>query len=160
MVEEVVGVDDVRAGGDVFDLKAREVKSIGWSAVGDSNGDLVGRYSQGRSSKEPRHAAFPVRRRTSREREREKWAVAGQCCTPTPPLIAQILAVLPVSAAEAERTFSKVTRTLTEVRATMGEERLEALVMCQTHRDLLPASEKVVDFFMKSGSGTRRAQLK
>ena len=70
----------------------------------------------------------------------------------------QILAVLPVSAAEAERTFSKVTRTLTEVRATMGEERLEALVMCQTHRDLLPATEKVADFFMKSS--TRRAQLK
>ncbi|XP_050709918.1 uncharacterized protein LOC126994673 [Eriocheir sinensis] len=79
---------------------------------------------------------------------------------PTIHRLLQILAVLPVSAAEAERTFSKVTRTLTEVRATMGEERLEALVMCQTHRDLLPASEKVVDFFMKSGSGTRRAQLK
>lgn len=69
----------------------------------------------------------------------------------------QILAVLPVSVAEAERTFSKVTRTLTAVRSTMGEERLEALIMCQAHRDLLPASADVVDFFARSGA--RRAKL-
>ena len=69
----------------------------------------------------------------------------------------QILAVLPVSVAEAERTFSKVTRTLSSVRSTMGEERLEALVMCQAHRDLLPASPDVVEYFARSGA--RRAKI-
>ncbi|XP_043219971.1 52 kDa repressor of the inhibitor of the protein kinase-like [Amphibalanus amphitrite] len=64
----------------------------------------------------------------------------------------RVLAVLPVSTAEAERTFSKVTRTLTALRASMREERLEALVLIQTHRDLLPDYGKVVDRFAAAGS--------
>ena len=71
--------------------------------------------------------------------------------------IHQVLAVLPVSAAEAERTFSKVEKTLTTLRAAMGEERLEALVLCQTHRDLLPDTADVARYFVQSGA--RRAKL-
>lgn len=69
----------------------------------------------------------------------------------------QVLAVLPVSSAEAERLFSKVERTLTALRATMSEERLEALIMCQVHRDSLPSTSEVIDFFRQSGA--RRANL-
>ena len=60
--------------------------------------------------------------------------------------------MLPVSTAEAERLFSKVDRTLTAVRATMSEERLEALIMCQVHRECLPPTQDVVDFFAVSGA--------
>ena len=63
----------------------------------------------------------------------------------------QILALLPVSTAEAERCFSKVTRTLTALRATMCEERLEALIMFQTHRNILPSTNEVLNYFSKSG---------
>ncbi|KAF0299721.1 repressor of the inhibitor of the protein kinase [Amphibalanus amphitrite] len=69
----------------------------------------------------------------------------------------RVLAVIPASTAEAERTFSKVTRTLTAVRASMSEERLEALVLLQAHRDLLPPTSAVVDRF--ASSGARRFQL-
>ena len=69
----------------------------------------------------------------------------------------QVLAVLPVSLAEAERLFSKVERTLTALRATMSEERLEALIMCQVHRDSLPSTSEVINFFRQSGA--RRANL-
>ena len=64
----------------------------------------------------------------------------------------EVLAVLPVTTAEAERLFSKVTRTLTALRATMGEDRLEALILCQAHRERLPATEAVVDRFATAGA--------
>ena len=66
--------------------------------------------------------------------------------------------MLPVSTADAERTFSKVQSTLSAVRSTMCEDRLEALVMCQTHRDILPSTEEIVSFF--STSGSRRLDFK
>ena len=62
----------------------------------------------------------------------------------------QVLAVLPVTTAEAERLFSKVTRTLTALCSTMAEDRLEALILIQVHRDRLPATEKLVDRFAAS----------
>ena len=56
----------------------------------------------------------------------------------------QILAVLPVSTAEAERTFSIVTKTLTAVRSSMSEKRLEALVLMEAHRDEIPSTELIL----------------
>ena len=76
--------------------------------------------------------------------------IARDCCF-------QILAVLPVSSAEAERLFSKVERTLTAIRATMAEERLEALIMCQAHRDSIPPTTDIINHFIMSGA--RRAKL-
>ena len=63
-----------------------------------------------------------------------------------------VLAVMPVSSAEAERVFSKVTGTLTPIRASMSEDRLEALVLMQAHRDRLPATEAVIEKFATCGA--------
>lgn len=60
-------------------------------------------------------------------------------------IILQLLATLPVTTAEAERVFSKVERTLTAIRASMEEERLEALL--QVHRADTPAIDEVIDRF-------------
>ena len=58
-----------------------------------------------------------------------------------------VLATLPVTTAEAERQFSKVSRTLTALRSTMSEERLEALVLIETYRCQLPATTEIVEKF-------------
>ena len=59
----------------------------------------------------------------------------------------KILTTLPVSTAEAEREFSKVNRTLTLLRSTMSEERLEALVLIETYRSQLPDTSTIVEKF-------------
>ena len=50
-------------------------------------------------------------------------------------LLLKVLATLPVSTASPERVFSKLERTLTAIRSNMAEERIEALVLLQAHRD-------------------------
>jgi len=59
-----------------------------------------------------------------------------------------------VSTAEPERIFSKVERTLTDVRSSMSEERLEALILLQAHRDRVLGidAETVVNRFAVAGS--------
>jgi hypothetical protein len=59
----------------------------------------------------------------------------------------KIFAILPVSSCEPERIFSKVERTMTATRASMSEERLEALILLQAHRESLPSTESVIDEF-------------
>ena len=66
-------------------------------------------------------------------------------------ILLSILAVLPVSTAETERMFSKVERTMTSLRSTMGEERLEALILLEAHRASLPATDEVIKYFGQSG---------
>jgi hypothetical protein len=61
-----------------------------------------------------------------------------------------ILATLPVTTAEAERVFSKVERTATAARAHMNEERLEAIVMLNTHRNRTPSVDAVVNRFAET----------
>ncbi len=56
----------------------------------------------------------------------------------------KILATLPVSTCEPERMFSKVDRTLTSIRSTMGEERLEGLLLMQAFRSELPETSEVI----------------
>ena len=63
-----------------------------------------------------------------------------------------LLATLPVSTCEVERMFSKVARTCSAVRRTMCEDRLEALVLLQAHRNGLPSTENVIDRYSKTGS--------
>ena len=60
------------------------------------------------------------------------------------------MSTLPVSTAEAERLFSKVPGTLSALRSSMNKDRLEALVLIQTHRDDLPSYEDVFNRFMQS----------
>lgn len=61
----------------------------------------------------------------------------------------RILATLPSTTAEPERVFSKVTKTLSAVRSSMSEERLEACVLLQVHRDMMPETSAVIDHFAK-----------
>ena len=58
-----------------------------------------------------------------------------------------ILTALPVTTAEPERLFSKLNSTLTAIRLTMSEERLEFLLLLQVHRARTPTSEKLIDSF-------------
>ena len=62
----------------------------------------------------------------------------------------QILATLPVTTAQPERVFSKVEKTASATRAAMNEDRLEALVMIQTHRDKTPTADDILDCFAAS----------
>ena len=59
----------------------------------------------------------------------------------------RILATLPSTTAEPERVFSKVTKTLSAVRYSMSEEQLEACVLLQVHRDMMPETSAVIDRF-------------
>ena len=62
----------------------------------------------------------------------------------------KILCVLPVSTAEPERFFSKLDKTLTCLRARMGEERLESLIMLQVHRNRTPSVDEVINTFCRN----------
>ena len=62
-------------------------------------------------------------------------------------VLLQLLATLPVTTAEAERVFSKMERTVTAIRASMEEERLESLILLQVHREDTPSIEAVIDRF-------------
>lgn len=66
---------------------------------------------------------------------------------PSVKALLQILATLPVVSVEAERLFSKMEKTLSAIRATMTEVRLEALLLLQVHRDLTPSPSAVIDRF-------------
>jgi hypothetical protein len=68
----------------------------------------------------------------------------------------EILATLPVTTAEPERVFSKVERTATAIR-NMDEERLEGLILLQTHLDKTPSIDNVLNKFAESSA--RRLQL-
>jgi len=73
-------------------------------------------------------------------------------------LLLQLLATLPITTAEAERVFSKVEKTATVIRASMEENRLEALLLLQVHCDLSPSVQEVIDKF--AATGARRLKLK
>ena len=64
----------------------------------------------------------------------------------------RVLATLPSSTAEPERVFSKVTKTLSAVRSTMTDDCLEACVLLQVHRDILPHTTDVIEHFAKNGA--------
>jgi len=73
-------------------------------------------------------------------------------------MLLNILTALPVTTAEPERLFSKLNSTLTAIRSTMSEERLESLLLLQVHRERTPTSEKLIDSFAALKS--RRLSLK
>ena len=83
----------------------------------------------------------------------EALTVCDNAVFPTVSSMLAILATLPVSTAESERTFLKVNLTLSAIRATMTEERLESLIHIQAHRNELPTTMDVVKRFL---DGTRR----
>ena len=54
---------------------------------------------------------------------------------------------LQISAAQAERVFSRAERTLTAIRCSMGEERLDSLILLQVHCNNTPSADEVVNLF-------------
>lgn len=52
-------------------------------------------------------------------------------------VLVRILLVVPVSSCEAERSFSALRRLKTWLRATMGQDRLNSLLVCNVHKDRL-----------------------
>jgi len=60
-----------------------------------------------------------------------------------------VLGTLPVTTCESERVFSKLQRTLTSIRSTMTEDRLEALLLLQCHREHCPTPDDVLSAFAK-----------
>ena len=67
-------------------------------------------------------------------------------------VLLQILATLPVTTAEAERMFPKLERTLTAIRSTMEEQRLEALLLIHIHRSDTPSIDDVIKQFSTTTS--------
>ena len=58
-----------------------------------------------------------------------------------------LFVTLPITSCEPERVFSKVQRTKTAIRSTMGTERLEALVIIPAHRSTLPLHQYIINTF-------------
>ena len=71
------------------------------------------------------------------------------CSTSFPAIssLLQIMATLPCTTAQAERIFSKTERTLTTIRSSMSEDRVESFVLLQVHRDNTPSADEVVTKF-------------
>ena len=62
-------------------------------------------------------------------------------------ILLKILTTLPVITAENERLFFKLNNTLSAIRSTMTEERLESLLLIQVHRDKTPSIERIIESF-------------
>lgn len=87
--------------------------------------------------------------------DRPKSAIAALDHTasfPNMAILLQILGTIPVTTAEAERCFSKLERTLTSIRTTMQETRLESLLMLQIHRSDTPSEDAVINRFAQSAA--------
>ena len=69
---------------------------------------------------------------------------------PNTRILLQLLATLTVTTAEAERLFSKMERTLTSIRSSMEEKRLEAILLLQAHRDSTPTISDIIDRFAET----------
>ena len=75
---------------------------------------------------------------------------ALNACSPSFPaisLLLQIVATLLCTTAQAERIFSETERTLTAIRSSMSEDRVESLVLLQVHRDNTPSADEVMTKF-------------
>jgi len=62
-----------------------------------------------------------------------------------------VLCTIPVTTAEAERFFSKIEKTVSATRTVMNEERVEAIVLLQVHRDRTPTIDSILDKYAASG---------
>ena len=76
------------------------------------------------------------------------------CCEYYPNIstLLQLLATLPVSTAEAERFFSSMERTLTTIRASMSESRLQDLLLLHVNRKHTPSIDQVIDKFAETSA--------
>jgi hypothetical protein len=67
-------------------------------------------------------------------------------------VVLKLLVTVPITTAEAERCFSKLERTLTCTRATMGEQRFESLMMLAIHLSDTPTIDEVINRFATTSS--------
>lgn len=76
-------------------------------------------------------------------------------------ILLKILSTLPVSTAEPERIFSKLAATLTSVRSTMSEDRLESVILIQAHRKHMIEiqNREIINRFINSGSRKLKLSL-
>ena len=68
----------------------------------------------------------------------------------------RILATLPVTSCECERSFSAIRRLKDYTRNTMVEERLNGLALMEIHQDIEPSVQQVID---KLSADSRRIEL-
>ena len=54
---------------------------------------------------------------------------------------------------DTERLFSKVQSTLTAIRATMTEQRMESHILSQVYRNMLPMTDEVLERYAKKDRG-------
>ena len=66
---------------------------------------------------------------------------------PVVSVLLSILAVIPVTSCTPERVFSKVKTTLTKIRSTMTESRLQDIILIQSNRGKLPTTEEILQRF-------------
>lgn len=67
----------------------------------------------------------------------------------------KILAILPVSTASAERSFSTLRRLKTYLRNSTSENRLVGLALLNIHRNICTTDDMVLDKFANSGRARR-----
>ena len=76
---------------------------------------------------------------------------AIDCCSasflPSIHALLRIFATIPVSTATAERSFSALKLLKSYLRATMSEQRISALALCDIHSDLDVKTESIIDRF-------------
>ena len=63
----------------------------------------------------------------------------------------KILATLPITSCECERSFSSMRRLKSCFRSTMGGDRLNGLSLMYVHREIVPDTEEVIDLFARLG---------
>ncbi|KAG0724734.1 repressor of the inhibitor of the protein kinase [Chionoecetes opilio] len=96
------------------------------------------------------HGEFELWRKqwqNSEERPQSALASLDSCYEYYPNIktFLQMLATLPVTTAEPERLFSRMERTLTSIRVSMSEIRLQDLVLLQVNRRHAPSIDQVID---------------
>ena len=74
-------------------------------------------------------------------------------CLPNIGALLRLLCTLPITACEAERTFSALARIKDKFRSTMGEERAEGLLLVHVHKSVHVTKQQVVDGYL---AGNRR----
>ena len=62
-------------------------------------------------------------------------------------IMLRILATMPFSSCECERSFSSMKRLKTYIRSTMTADRLNGLALMHVHQNIAPDIEKVIDMF-------------
>ena len=63
----------------------------------------------------------------------------------------KLLATLPITSCECERSFSAMKNLKNCKRSTMGDERLNGLALMQIHQEIVPDVEDVIDLFADMG---------